>query len=136
MANVILRMYIPRKAEAEVRSWRQLGRKKALSRYLLEKAQEAAIGEVELSQVMAGYIGGDDRHSPTRSRDIPDCLDICGRASNQRQPHTVATRPGKVYPAPFPSLRLFQCSLSCWNVSPHASNRSVLAALARTRGPR
>jgi hypothetical protein len=66
MANVILRMYIPRKARAEVRSWRQFGRKKALSRYLLEKAQEAAIGEVELSQVMAGYIGGDDRHPLTR----------------------------------------------------------------------
>jgi len=78
MANVILRIYIPRKAKAKVRSWRHFGRKKALSRYLLEKAQEAAIGEVELSQVMTGYIGGDDRHPPTRSSDIPDCLDICG----------------------------------------------------------
>jgi hypothetical protein len=79
MAKAVLRMYIPRAAKAEVRSWRHFGRKKALSRYLLEKAQEAAIGEVELSQVMAGYLGGDDRHSPTRSSDIPDCLDICGR---------------------------------------------------------
>lgn len=79
MAKAVLRVYIPRLAKAEVRSWRHFGRKKALSLYLLEKAQEAAIGEVELSQVMAGYIAGNDRHIPTRSSDVPDCLDICGR---------------------------------------------------------
>jgi hypothetical protein len=83
MGKAILRMYIPRTAKVEVRSWR-FGRKKGLSRYLREKAQEAAIGEVELSQVMAGYVGSDERHPPRRSRDIPDCLDICGRPEDLR----------------------------------------------------
>lgn len=84
MDKAILRMYIPRTAKVEVRSWRHFGRKKGLSRYLLEKAREAAIGEVELSQAMAGYVGRDERHPPRRSRDIPDCLDICGRPEDLR----------------------------------------------------
>lgn len=84
MAKAVLRIYVPRTAKAEVRSWRHFLRKKALSRYLLEKAQEAAIGEVELSQVMAGYLGGDDAHPTKRSSDIPDCLDICGRPEDLR----------------------------------------------------
>jgi hypothetical protein len=84
MAKAVLRIYIPRKAKAEVRSWRHFGRKKALGRYLLEKAQEAAIGEAELSQVVAGYLAGDPEHPAKRVSEIPDCLDICGRQEDLR----------------------------------------------------
>lgn len=83
MSNVVLRIYIPRRAKVDARSWRHFGRKQSLSLYLLDKAWEAAIGEAELSQVMAGYVGG--REQPTRrTGDIPDCLDICGRQEDLR----------------------------------------------------
>lgn len=84
MSNVVLRIYIPRRAKVDARSWRHFGRKPSLSLYLLDKALEAAIGEAELSQVMAGYVGGDREHPTRRTGDIPDCLDICGRQEDLR----------------------------------------------------
>lgn len=84
MSKVVLRIYIPRRAKVDVRSWRHFGRKQSLSLYLFDKALEPAIGEAELSHVMAGYVGGDREHPTRRTRDIPDCLDIRERQEDLR----------------------------------------------------
>jgi hypothetical protein len=80
MSKMVLRVYIPHAAKIDQRSWKHLGQKKLLNRYLMEKAQEAAIGEAQLFEVIAGHLDGDSEHR----NDIPDCLDICGREEDLR----------------------------------------------------
>jgi hypothetical protein len=48
------------------------------------KPWSRAIGEAELSHLMAGYVGGDREHPTRRTRDIPDCLDIRERQEDLR----------------------------------------------------
>jgi PII-like signaling protein len=84
MSNVVLRIYIPRNAKVTVRFWKYFRRRTALSRYLLERAREAAIGQAELFQVIAGYLdGGSENRAKSRSN-IPDCLDIVGSREDLR----------------------------------------------------
>lgn len=84
MSNVVLRIYIPRNATVTVRLWKYLRRRTALSRYLLERAREAAIGQAELFQVIAGYLDGGSEHRAKCRSNIPDCLDIFGSEEDLR----------------------------------------------------
>jgi PII-like signaling protein len=68
----------------KVRSWKYFRRTRPLSLYLLEKAQEAAIGQAELFQVIAGYLDGGSEHRAKSQSNIPDCLDVFGSEENLR----------------------------------------------------
>jgi hypothetical protein len=78
MANSVLGTYIDRNAKSNTRSWRGFGRKMSSRRYRLEKAQEAAIGEGHLAEIIGGYLRGNPEWPEEKRRNIPDCLDICG----------------------------------------------------------
>lgn len=78
MDSFALRIYIEREARAQRRSLRMLGRQERLAPYLKEKALEAGIGDVQLYEVLGGYLAHSAGQAERTDGQIPDCLEIVG----------------------------------------------------------
>ncbi len=73
-----LRIYIEREARTQRRSLGMLGRREPLAQYLRERALEAGIGDVQLYEVLGGYLALAPGQVERTDGQIPDCLEIVG----------------------------------------------------------
>ena len=78
MDSFALRIYIEREARTQRRSLRMLGRREPLAQYLRERALEAGIGDVQLYEVLGGYLALAAGQVERTDGQIPDCLEIVG----------------------------------------------------------
>lgn len=76
--RIVLRIYIPHGTKTQPLSWRNFGRRQSLSQYLYHRALESATGDVELHEVLGGYLRATQDLLTRAQRTRPDTLDIIG----------------------------------------------------------